>query len=256
MTTEHAALPRDHRRTGTPFSGILRAVALGLPGIIAVVLLVPPPPGIPAIALALNPAVLLCAAAFAGSFAAPRLGLHSAILLGDTLPLRNLFFAYVLGAALGLGLAGLDCTTVSIWRGTNSNVPALCEPTRFSSLALGLLYGGMTEELIMRWGLLSILALGLSKLMPIRWSLALAVILSAALFALAHLPTLWLATPDPTTAALIRTLVLNAVAGLLFGSLYLLAGLEAAMLSHIGFHCSVFASGFVIGPYVQERVTK
>ncbi len=245
MKTERAASPRDHRRTSRPFAGILRAVALGLPGIIAVVLLVPPPPGIPAFALAINPAILLCAAAVAGSFAAPRLGLRSAILQGDTLPLRTLCVALGLGPVLGFGLAGLDCATASIWRGPGSNLPALCEPTGLTSLALGLLYGGVTEELIMRWGVLSILALGFSRLMPIRWSLGLALILSAELFALAHLPAIWMATPDPTSAALIRTLVLNTLAGLVFGALYVRSGLEAAMLSHIGFHCGALASGMV-----------
>ena len=97
----------------------------------------------------------------------------------------------------------------------------------------------------MRWGVLSILALGFSRLMPIRWSLGLAVVLSAALFALAHLPALWMATPDPTLAALIRMLVLNTVSGLVFGILYLRSGLEAAMLSHIAFHCGALASGAV-----------
>lgn len=154
MKTERAASPTDHRRTSTAFAAILRAVALGLPGIVAVVLLVPPPPGIPAIALAVNPAILLCAAAFAGSFAAPRLGLRSAILLGDTPPMRSLFVALGLGAVLGFGLAGLDCTTASIWQGPGSNLPALCEPAGLRSLALGILYGGVTEELIMRWGVL------------------------------------------------------------------------------------------------------
>lgn len=245
MKAERDASLQDHRRTSTPFAGILCAIALGLPGIVAVVLLVPPPPGLPAIALAVNPAILLCAAAFAGSFAAPRLGLCSAILLGDTLPLRSLFVPFGIGALLGLGLAGLDCATASIWRGPASNLPALCESTGLASLALGFLYGGVTEELIMRWGVHSILALGFSKLMPIRWAMGFAVILSAALFALAHLPALWLTTPDPTSAALIRTLVLNTVAGLVFGALYVRSGLEAAMLSHIGFHCGALASGAV-----------
>lgn len=72
--------------------GVVRALALGLPGGVAIVFLVPPPVGVPAIALAINPAILLCAAAFAGSFAAPRLGLRSATLLGDALPARPLFY--------------------------------------------------------------------------------------------------------------------------------------------------------------------
>jgi len=245
MKTGRSALPRDHRRTSTHFAGIPRAVALGLPGIVAVVLLVPPTPGMPSIALAVNPAILLCAAASTGSFAAPRLGLRSALLLGDMLPLRSLFFAFGLGAVLGLGLAGLDCATASIWRGPGSNLPALCEPTELASLAVRFLYGGVTEELIMRWGVLSILAFVFSMLTPIRWAIGIAVMLSAALFALAHLPALWMAEADPTTAALIRTLVLNTVAGLVFGILYLRSGLEAAMLSHIGFHCGALASGAV-----------
>lgn len=225
---------------------VSRALALGLPGIIAVVVLVPVPPGVPALALAINPVILLCAAAFAGSFAAPRLGLLSFALLGDLLPLRSLWIAFGCGFLLGLSLAVLDCAAAPIWQSFGSSLPALCEPTGLPNLVLGLLYGGVTEELIMRWGVLSILALVLSKVMQTQWSFGLALILSAALFSFAHLPALWLVTPDPTTAVLIRTLVLNCVAGLVFGGLYLRSGLEAAITAHIGFHCAVFASGFSI----------
>ena len=247
---KHASSHIQHRSLKTRRQAILRALALGLPGIAAVVLLVAPPPGIPAIALAVNPTVLLCVAAFVGPFAAERLGLRSAILMSDTVSLRSLIRAFGLGAGLGLGLSGIDCVTASIWQGPASDLPALCEQASLGGFVLGLLYGGVTEELITRWGLLSILALGLSKMMPIQWSVGLAVILSAVVFALAHLPALWLAIPDPTIAVLIRTLALNTVAGLAFGAVFLSAGLEAAMLAHIAFHCAVFTSRFIIGPFI------
>lgn len=246
MKADRDLPPIDQRDPHARSVRISHAVALGLPGIIAVVLLVPAPPGIPAPALAVNPMILLCSAALAGAYAAPKLGFRSFALLGDLLPIRSLLIAIGCGILLGLSLAGLDCAVAPVWQSPGSSLPALCEPTGFSSLVLGLLYGGVTEELIMRWGGLSILALVLSKVMPTQWSLGLALILSAALFTFAHLPALWLVTPDPTTAVMIRTLVLNCVVGLVFGGIYLRSGLEAAMCAHIGFHCAVFASGLVI----------
>ncbi len=216
-------------------------VAAGTPGILAVALLVPPPPGVPALALAVNPTILLILAAVVGPFAAQRMHLRSAILMGDPCDKASLIVAFGSGLAIGGLLTGLDCATAPIWRGALPAPQSLCQNNTLEGLVLGLLYGGVTEELIMRWGLLSIVAVGLSRFIPKRWSLAISVALTATLFALAHLPAVWLSTPETTTATIVRTLALNGVAGVAFGLAYIRVGLEGAILAHVGFHVATFA---------------
>lgn len=111
------------------------------------------------------------------------------------------------------------------------------------------LYGGITEELLMRWGLLTLLVwLGwrlvrrgrsgseegsLSRPgVGVVWG---AIALSSLLFGLGHLPIL-LARVPLSSWLLLRTLGLNGLGGLLFGWLYWKRSLEAAMIAHIAAH--------------------
>lgn len=221
-------------------------VAAGIPGILAVVLLVPPPHDVPALALAVNPTMLLILAAVVGPFAAQRMHLRSVILMGDPCVKASLIAALGSGLAIGGLLTGLDCATAPIWRGALPAPQSLCQQNTLEGLVVGLLYGGVTEELIMRWGLLSIIAVGLSRFIPMRRSLAISVALIAALFALAHLPAVWLSAPDLTATIIVRTLGLNGIAGLLFGLAFIRVGLEGAILSHMGFHVAVFAISLIL----------
>lgn len=100
---------------------------------------------------------------------------------------------------------------------------------------LAAFYGGINEELLMRLGLMSLLAwvgaraTGREK--PggiVMWT---ANLLAALLFGAGHLPTL--ATLAPlTTMLVLRTLLLNSIAGVAFGWLYWRRGLLAAMAAH------------------------
>jgi membrane protease YdiL (CAAX protease family) len=56
-------------------------------------------------------------------------------------------------------------------------------------------------------------------------------ILAAILFGIGHLPAVSVLLPL-TTLVVIRTVVLNAVGGILFGWLYQSRGLESAMIAH------------------------
>src|SRR5262249_20338004 len=109
-------------------------------------------------------------------------------------------------------------------------------------------YGAFDEEILMRLGLLSVLALalrtaprlgGANRADSLRsatfWT---ANIVTALLFGLGHLPAT--AAIAPLTAALvIRAIVLNGTAGVVFGVLYRRYGLEWAMASHFaGTWCS------------------
>lgn len=104
-------------------------------------------------------------------------------------------------------------------------------------LAAKLLYGGVTEEVLMRWGVMTLIAWVAWRLAGRREralapSIALAIVLSALLFGLGHLPAaraMGAALSPPVVGYIVLG---NALPGLLFGLLFWRWGLEAAMLAH------------------------
>ncbi|MEO8160692.1 MAG: CPBP family glutamic-type intramembrane protease [Arenimonas sp.] len=95
-------------------------------------------------------------------------------------------------------------------------------------------YGGIAEEIQLRLFFVTLLAWGLSRLSggrALAWQLIAAVVLAAIAFGAGHLPAaaqLW----PLDTVVVSRTLLLNGLAGLVFGWFYVRHGLESAMLSH------------------------
>jgi hypothetical protein len=100
-------------------------------------------------------------------------------------------------------------------------------------------YGGITEEILLRLFVLSLLA-WIGRFVnrtpegrPGFGALWVANVLAAILFGLGHLPATHAATGLPLDALVItRAIVLNGLLGLVFGWLYWTFGLEAAMVSH------------------------
>lgn len=117
---------------------------------------------------------------------------------------------------------------------------------------LGLLYGGITEELLMRWGIMTFFAWAGWRLVQkgvgrpraaIMWA---AIVLAALLFGAGHLP--FTATIVVLTPAIVaRALLLNGVAGVIFGWLYWRHSLEAAMIAHATFHAALTVSTLSAG---------
>ncbi|NBE06683.1 CPBP family glutamic-type intramembrane protease [Paragemmobacter ruber] len=212
----------------------LAAVFLGLPGVIALPLLAPLPPGIPPLAVMANPAILLILMACAGAWAAPRVGLRSAVILGTPLPWRALAVWAGVGLAAGLGVAILDHATAPLW--PPDGAATLRADRAVGDLVLGVLYGGLTEEVLLRWGVLSLISLGLARFLPRGAALWGAVALAALAFALAHLPALALTVDAPTPPLLLRTILWNLLLGLVYGAALLRHGLEAALLAHAATH--------------------
>ena len=227
---------------------LLIAILISLPGLLALVTLVTPPPGIPAIALSVNPLVLLFVFTLGGCFAAPRMSLKSQLFLGDAQFPAQLLFFLLLGAVVGLVLGVLDQTTASLWRPDGSELKTLFEGADLANLTIGIFYGGITEEIIMRWGLLSLVALGLSKLSHHHLALQMAVVLTAVLFAAGHVPALFLVSPEPGSLALVRTFGLNLIAGLLFGYAFTRTSLEGAFSAHMGLHVGTFLTATTLQP--------
>lgn len=105
-------------------------------------------------------------------------------------------------------------------------------------LAAKLLYGGITEEILLRWGLMTALLWLLWRTVSRRQGspraalVATAVLGSALLFGIGHLPAV-VALGIPLTTDVIAFVVLgNLIPGIAFGGLYARHGLEAAMMAH------------------------
>lgn len=113
------------------------------------------------------------------------------------------------------------------------------------NLLTAMFYGGITEEILMRWGLMSLLVWiawkGLKQgvTLPSQEVYQGAIVLAALVFGLLHLPATAAIVPL-TPVVMIRALLLNGIAGIAFGWLFWQYSLEAAMLSHISFHAFAF----------------
>ena len=114
--------------------------------------------------------------------------------------------------------------------------PVLVQRTPGAALWKGLLgsfYGAIVEEILSRLFLMTVLVWILSKLPGINTAavFSVACLLSALAFAAGHLP-LAAQTAPLTKPVVTRVLVLNTLAGLVFGAVFWAYGLEHAMVAH------------------------
>ncbi len=104
--------------------------------------------------------------------------------------------------------------------------------------AAKLLYGGVTEEILMRWGVMTVLVWLPWRFIQKRHGLPRpayvigAIVVAALLFGSLHLPAVAAMGASFTAPVVTYIIVGNAVPGMLFGYLYWLSGLEAAILAH------------------------
>ena len=206
----------------------------------------PAPPLLLACLAAIQPLVLLLAGAFAGSFAAPRLNLRSLvaeraggrrIARSDLVGLGPLLLASVL---LGVAINLADELARPLWLPQGSTFPVYAEAWSPVTLVFGILYGGITEEVMFRWGAMSLIAWLLWRALgppasPPAWAIMTAILTAALLFAAGHLPAVAALVPL-SLGPVLRTLILNGLAGLWLGWVFWRRHLEAAMLSHAGLH--------------------
>lgn len=105
-----------------------------------------------------------------------------------------------------------------------------------------MLYGGITEEILMRYGLMTLLLWILKEIDRPNSHVQfwMANILTSILFATGHLPTLFNEVPSPSIWTLIYILIGNFWAGLCFGYAFWKYGLILAILTHMGFHLTTY----------------
>lgn len=118
-----------------------------------------------------------------------------------------------------------------------------------------ILYGSITEEILLRWGLMTSLLWGGWRLFQskarsphpaLAWT---AILLSALLFGAGHLPTAIRLVGELTVEMLAYVLAGNTVFGIVAGYLYWRWGLETAILAHAGAHVVVFVGAILPVPF-------
>lgn len=216
--------------------GVAVMTATVLPQLLAKVPL-PAPLWVVSLASLAQSALLLALAAWAGVRLAPTVGLHAPAFEAAVTarPIAPALKSQLLpGTVAGL-FGGMLLLAVS------RHAPAALVDVqeRFSPPLLArVLYGGITEELLLRWGLMTTLVwlawrfLQHRRRAPRAGYVWLAIAVSAFLFGAGHLPA---------ASALVGPLNMNVVAfviganaafGLLFGYLFWRFGLESAMIAH------------------------
>lgn len=185
----------------------------------------------------IQPTVLLLLAVWAGVRLAPRVNLRApafeALSRGDAVwpALQPQLVPGLLGGLVsGLGLVLVGTFTPAAL----ADVQDLFDPP----LTMRLLYGGITEELLLRWGLLTFVLWGSWRLLgtsdsppgaALAWG---AIVISALLFGVGHLPVVFTLVETVPVDLVVYIVGANGAFGLLFGYLFWQYGLEAAMLAH------------------------
>ncbi|HEU4726140.1 MAG TPA: CPBP family intramembrane glutamic endopeptidase [Candidatus Eisenbacteria bacterium] len=225
--------------------------ALGMAGVVAVtVTLIPsllaqlpmkdplpmPPWAVMLLSLGQS-AVILALAAWGGVALAPTVGLDAPLLRAalERRPCGPVVRA-LLGPGLVAGLLG-GLFLFMTWR----FVPTTLAPVQ-ERLALPLfarvLYGGFTEELLLRWGLMAALVwlaytwVLRRRARPGAGLVWLAIAVSALVFAAGHLPAAAFLAGPLDVPSVTWVVGVNSGFGLLFGYLFWRYGLESAMIAH------------------------
>jgi hypothetical protein len=111
-----------------------------------------------------------------------------------------------------------------------------------TSFLTRILYGGITEELLLRWGLMTLLVwmgwrvFSQRQDAPSTFCFVVAISLSAFLFGLGHLSLVFALGTQVTISVTAYVIVGNSVFGLIAGYLYWQKGLESAMIAHMLVH--------------------
>lgn len=184
--------------------------------------------------------ILLSVAVALGTWAAKRVGLRAplvdALLSGD--PLTPILRPQLLAAIVGsVGVAGVIFIYTLLqlqWMPADAADNPVTLP-----LLTRVLYGGITEEILVRWGVMSLVVWGAMRLSrqssPSTALMLIGVTVSALLFGLLHLPAA-IAFGMATPPLMILVVVGNALSAIIFGVLFWRYGLESAIAAHILAH--------------------
>lgn len=241
------------------FAGILSFLLVDLSAIIA---MVPPTDGtkLPSpwvlkVLSLIQPTVLLALAVFVGVFLAPKVNLSAPAF--EALARGRSFIAALKPQIIPGVIAGLIGAIVIVlsWAFLRPFMPAEFATraeafNRLVPLPTRLLYGGITEELLLRWGLLTLLVWVVWRIFqrgrrqPGSVCFVSAILISSIVFGVGHLPVA-VAIGGPLTLPVVAYVVTaNSVFGLIAGYLFWRKGLEAAITAHMLAHVGIVSASY------------
>lgn len=241
-------------------AGVLSVLLIDLDALIAI-LPIPAGTEIPTITPALKllsliqPAVILSVAVLVGVSLASKVGLSSpaaeaAASGGNSVSaFKPQIIPGIVGGLVG-GVAVVLIATMSKPFLSPQVVARIGEFGKFIPLPTRLLYGGITEEVLLRWGLMTLLVWvawrlfqkGQDKPKPALFVSA--ILISSLVFGIGHLPVAFMLFPEPTLALTLFVITGNSAFGLIAGYLYWKKGLESAMVAHMLAHVVMFAASY------------
>jgi membrane protease YdiL (CAAX protease family) len=195
-----------------------------------------------------NPVIMLVGAIVIGGLLSKKVNLGTPIISNfferssKTIEINKITFQGILGGILS---ATLVFTTARVFKlfipeelNILENSVQLAPITRF-------LYGGITEEILMRFGLMTLIVFLAQKISDTNqnYTYWVGILLSTLLFALGHLPVV-INTVGFSTLLFAYIIIANSFAGLIFGWLYWKKGLESSIIAHIIFHAVILAIAY------------
>ena len=226
----------------------ISAIMANLPGASGTEL--PFPPLIIKLLGTIQPTILLSIATFIGVRLAPRIGLSAPA--AEALATGNGFLAALKPQVVPGLIAGFiaGVAILSTWVLFNSILPPVFvtraeELNASMPLLTRLLYGGVTEELLLRWGVLTLLAWALWRIFqkgrgtPRTVYFVSAIVISSVVFGIGHLPLVRALEVDFSVPIVTFIILANSLFGLIAGYLYWQKGLEAAIIAHMTTHAVI-----------------
>lgn len=199
-----------------------------------------------------NPILFLAVAVALGAVLAKKVGLAAPLIENTVrgLPIQSILAKQVKWGIL-LGIASGAALVIGEYLVLPSLPQAFIEKSREITLSplTRFLYGGITEEILLRWGIMTLIVWLLWKLFnrksetptpTIYW---IGVIGSALVFGAGHLPVVFSVVANPSSLLIVYIILANALFGLIAGWLFWRHGLEAAMIAHIFAHIVMVVFG-------------
>lgn len=245
-------------------AGLAGVASFLLVDLSALISLVPVPPGteVPTITPLLKilsliqPTVLLGLAVLLGVALAPKVGLSAPVAqaIAERLPilpkLKPQIVPGIIGGAIGAIFVVLCSAALRPFL-SSEIVERSDKLARLLPLATRLLYGGITEELLLRWGFMTLVVwlgwrfLQKRKSPPTRAVVVGSILVSSLVFALAHLPFAFMIIPEADSLVVAFVITGNTAFGLICGYLYWKKGLESAIIAHMVGHIVMLTATYV-----------
>ena len=196
----------------------------------------------------IQPMVLVSVAVLIGIVLAPKVGLSAPVAeaaAGNGQHLGSVLRPQIIPGLIGGFVGGVGI--ILIWFLLKPFLPPefvarSAELNKLLPLPTRLLYGGITEELLLRWGFMTLLVWAGWRLFqrdrskPHSVYFISAIIISGIVFGLGHLPLAFVIVHDLSAGLILYVISANFIFGAIAGYLYWKKGLESAMIGHMMAH--------------------